>query len=1011
MPGMHWWGYAWQRARAALGLAATLVALVAVTTGVLAGVVGMSTAAASDAARAAVEGEGQQLTARTRLASDVPAQTALGTELIEETFAPAPVVVDTSTDEEFLTFHVSADPERLSPDDLPAYAEGATALRQVLRTSDVNVNGVTTEGDLAGPAAEASRSIAMARALGLVPISVLALVTVLAVAQVARLLTTARERSTSLLVARGTSARQVFALDAGEASVIVALGGVLGTGLAAGVVAALGHAAHIPTVLLTGAAVAGFTWLLVLGMLLVQLRAAMRPGFDADRSGRAASAVAGVTVALVLVLAGVALWQLRRTGSPLDERDGVPVVNVVAGAAPALLLAAVGVVAMGLLGPIGLAVQAAARAGRDATRFLASAQVSRRIRMFAVPVVLTVLASGATTLAGLYSGTSSQLREDVAAVSVAAPIRVVEPADPNLEVDGVTTARVWTSENASIGDRTVTALAAVPDELAAVVDRPDGPTLVPDALLTPADNGTAIDVPDDAGHVTVELTATLPADRWSLAELEAQDEILSAYQEVFAGLDPAAEAAVEERRSVVARRVESLGSPFELGVSFVLRDRSGAVRTEPVGTLTAQGPSFTYDEASLSGFSGQDGAPVTDSWDIEVPAGTAIEGVQFTTTPPEQGVLNLREWTAELRITTPDGEDLLGDATASWASPEATDPTSGAQLWDEYDTATPEFGYRSAHQDNGGGYFEEQNNRPFIRALLDTSGPTWTVRSMTDHDGFLGTTVSATSSPGAAAMEGPAGVPKPLSGVRVSVTRALATAAGLSEGQEFELQVINRHVTATVAAVVDAVPGVEDAQALLVDWGTLAPAFASAPPKPAEVWATADDVPAAAAALEPMGGSVVVEEATELTDPTRSARRLFLVTCAGAMLLAATGIAVASAQLTRERRAEVAVLRAVGMPTSGQATSRVLELAGVVAASLVLGVAGGWAVGALVVPPLAQATAVAGQITVEPRLTMQWLVWALTLTAGAVAVAFVCARLWLRVRREALDDEYREEVR
>src|SRR5690606_40379609 len=58
--------------------------------------------------------------------------------------------------------------------------------------------------------------------------------------------------------------------------------------------------------------------------------------------------------------------------------------------------------------------------------------------------------------------------------------------------------------------------------------------------------------------------------------------------------------------------------------------------------------------------------------------------------------------------------------------------------------------------------------------------------------------------------------------------------------------------------------------------------------------------------------------------------------------------------LARERRSEVMVLRALGLPPAGQARTRTAELLGVGALGTVLGVLAGWAAAALLVPTLAQ---------------------------------------------------------
>lgn len=102
------------------------------------------------------------------------------------------------------------------------------------------------------------------------------------------------------------------------------------------------------------------------------------------------------------------------------------------------------------------------------------------------------------------------------------------------------------------------------------------------------------------------------------------------------------------------------------------------------------------------------------------------------------------------------------------------------------------------------------------------------------------------------------------------------------------------------------------------------------------------------------------------------------------------------------------MLRAVGMTPSAQAGSRAGEVGGVLAIAAAAGLLSGWAVSALVVGPLAWSSAGAELATplrpaLPPLLAL--------LLAGAVAVALIVAWLARTVRAQALDAEYREEVR
>ncbi|UJH69688.1 FtsX-like permease family protein [Ornithinimicrobium sp. INDO-MA30-4] len=152
-------------------------------------------------------------------------------------------------------------------------------------------------------------------------------------------------------------------------------------------------------------------------------------------------------------------------------------------------------------------------------------------------------------------------------------------------------------------------------------------------------------------------------------------------------------------------------------------------------------------------------------------------------------------------------------------------------------------------------------------------------------------------------------------------------------------------------------------------------------------------------------------QALEVTDPARAVRLVFWAASVGAVLLAGIGVAAVAVSNVAARRAEVAVLRALGMTPRAQARSRLTELVGVLVAATVFGGLAGWAVSLLVVPDLARSTIPQGvasipatlALTVGPWLAVLGLMVAILVLVGSVLVA--------RVRAQALDADYREEVR
>lgn len=1201
-----WSGFALARARAAAGLLLTLLALVAVTTGIIAGTVGYSQAAATTAARGALSsGEPTEtgVQVQTRLAEDPETQDARARESIADAFAPAPVdigrtvvteprpvqldgepldgrvvllggpglalddqdsrveelvsvveggwpatghqaaeesprrgqgalhvgaaaawevsvgdllvvedreievtatwepvdpqdaywfgddlartgqvdsdhgplvveeAVARETGSPFVRWSVRPDASQVSPDDLAVLAAGAENLRGTLGDVDgVGVRGITVEGDLAPTAATASTNLATARALGVVPLSVLVLVTGLAVVQLARLLTTTREGQVQLLVARGAARRQILLTGFLESAVVAVLGAALGAAAAWGVMQLVPGGDLVGRTLVTTALTTLVGMLLVLGAVAA-LQAGRLSGGQAvaDRSGRARAATALATLVLVLAAAGVAWWQLDRAGSPLVRReDGTLTTDLVAGAAPALLLAAAAVVAAALLGPLSRAVELATRSSRSAGGHLASAQVSRHLTVYAVPVVLTVLAVGATTMAALYAGTSAQLRDDLADVTEGAPLRadmvrppatvepgVVPPPPVDIttlpEIDRATL--VWLDDNARVGDLVVPLTAADSAGLDAVANRLAGDrSLVPTGLdqLRSEDGEelsvvSGIEVPEGVETLTVELEAERELDPWGFAYLESLEENNREFLRALVeeGVDTSVDEpdprqlAVEE----LDRSVANLAEPTEFQVRLLVRDSDTGVATlVPGAPVPVPGLEMTYDEDDLTEIS-VDTASASGTVEFTLPPGRAvtIEAIEVVRPGSSQDAISFTGWldqnvesTVRLRVEG-GGRGLLDGTATPWGSRQAMTPAQAEEDLARRAAALEEGPYYrqqvEIHSETSWSTYTE-SNYVSIEPILDTDGATWTLM-MGPPSGDPTADTTLTIAPGAeyvrpahlggAAPGGPptededgaTGGPR----VPVALTPTAAEAAGLSVGDALELTMSGQRRPAVLTDLVPAVPGRAQPQAALVDstaLGTLLATTQASLPWPTQVWAT-PAVPAqdAVTALrdQPELRAVTGPGGVTVTDATSAARLVFWVASAGAVLLALTGIAAVAATLVSARRPEVAVLRALGMEPGAQARSRATELAGVVLAAVFLGLAAGWVVSALVVPELASSTTQPGRVQLPAVLRLEAGPWAALIAAGTVVLGLLTAVLARRVRGQALDHEYREEVR
>ncbi len=96
------------------------------------------------------------------------------------------------TDAPFVNWVITPDPDELTPEDLGPLASAADTLRSTLDADGVAVRGMSVEGDLAPTAARANANLQTANALNVVPLILLLVVSVIAIAQLARILAAAR---------------------------------------------------------------------------------------------------------------------------------------------------------------------------------------------------------------------------------------------------------------------------------------------------------------------------------------------------------------------------------------------------------------------------------------------------------------------------------------------------------------------------------------------------------------------------------------------------------------------------------------------------------------------------------------------------------------------------------------------------------------------------------------------------------------------------------------------------
>lgn len=239
----------------------------------------------------------------------------------------------------------------------------------------------------------------------------------------------------------------------------------------------------------------------------------------------------------------------------------------------------------------------------------------------------------------------------------------------------------------------------------------------------------------------------------------------------------------------------------------------------------------------------------------------------------------------------------------------------------------------------------------------------------------------------------------------------LAAELGLSAGDEISAGLPGFDVHVRVVGILDRVPGFTAVPSMLVDLPALQVALLRSTvvlPATTQVWAASADPAAARTALAAVFGPA--SRVTAVTDGGAGRLLVPAVTtlwwgAAGALLLALLSTVLVMATLARQRRAELAVLRAVGVHSADQAAMRRRELLGAVLPAWALGVGVGVSAAALLVPGLAAQAVAGGSPGVTPPLVFDAGTAALLLGGHVVAVLVAIAghgRL-VRIRARVAD--------
>jgi hypothetical protein len=291
---------------------------------------------------------------------------------------------------------------------------------------------------------QVDRALLVARSTLLIPALQLVVLAVYTLVLVARLLAEHRRIEITLMRARGAAGRQIAALAIGEGMLLSAPAAVASPFLAPPLVHA---AAATPVLKASGLrldlAPSGLTWSIAIAAALACAVAITLPPLRGIRQTYVETVTArgrdkrrgliqraGGDLALV-VLAGLAIWQLGHYGGPVTatSAQGLGIDPLIV-AGPALALLAGGVLVLRLVPIVSRTGERATAHGRGLALAVGTRQVSRRPLRTAGPALLLVMTVAVGVLSVATGVTWRQSQLDQADFQAGTDLRITAPSDP-----------------------------------------------------------------------------------------------------------------------------------------------------------------------------------------------------------------------------------------------------------------------------------------------------------------------------------------------------------------------------------------------------------------------------------------------------------------------------------------------------------------------------------------------------------------------------------------------------
>jgi hypothetical protein len=825
-------------------------------------------------------------------------------------------------------------------DQLTAVAANVNGLRSALASAE-QLPPLTLTTTLPAVLDGTASDLDVARSLLAICAVLLFLLAAAALLAAARLLAGQREGESAMLTARGANRWQLVRMTAAEAIPLCvaasAVGGVLGV-LLARLVAGTGPAGG-GAWLAAGAVAAG-----TIAIMLVPALSTAAPGAARARRGRQAAisgvSRAGADLALV-VLAVLAGWQLRHYSAVSAGANGNFGIDPVVVIAPALALAGGTVVALRLLPAGGKAGDRLAARGRRLTAALASWQISRQPIRQSGAALLIVLAVATGTLA--LSQRQSWIRSDhdQATFGAGADVRV-DASQPLSAAQTAALARLPGVEHAM-----PVATFPQPANNSEVLAMDSGQAA--DVALLRADQ-----TPVSAAELFGKITPTGTPPGVALPGHPAEVQLVARLGPASLGLAPAT-------------------------VNVSVQDAYGDVYQLDAGTLPADGRYHTLAVTLANQAAGSG----PDSGGALYPL--RLTSVSLDYTLPARRASGPATFTLDSFSAGPGTSQLPGTALRAW-------PAGGSSV-----------------------------ELAGVRQTTGTTGPSG--QPAVTATGASGTALSVTLDPGyGLAPSGFPGVPPssisgeltltgtpPVAVLPGIATRGFLAASSANVGSVVQANVNGGVLSVRIVGEVTTFPTVPGSGgALLVDLGRLQDALAGgalSAAQPDQWWLATTGGPSTAgpaglAAVLPPGSDITSAAGVAaglLSDPLSTVpQQALLVVAIAAAMLAITGFCVSIAAGVRQRRAENALLAALGVPPRAAAGQLCLEKLMLSLPSAVAGLVLGVVLAELLVPAI---TLTSSATTPVPPVLIEF-GWAQTLPlALAIAVLPVLAAALTVARR------------